>query len=270
MSYGEKGSGYNNSPIPIFEAGNTFVVNSTGQFIYNGTPAAGNLVESNIIPQVPTSDGNGNLALPGVTSYFLISGSTYVAISLFKGELIFSTSTTGEGGPWVTESTLIQNLANQLTLNCPQQLSLSSGLGASLGITNLISTVGNLVLGNGNFAYATNPAIGGQETWHTMSGFQNSFSAGGETPRYMLKPDNTVRLAGSVQAGATNAAGVAFFTLPVGWRPASNALMSGAATGSLSAGSGTVQALSSGALATGYATVSGNAIWLDGMTFPLD
>lgn len=250
-------------PRLIVAGGGTFV----GVFIYFPTQAAGNLIVSESPAQ--GTDPKGNVFLAGITNYFN-TGAGYLAVNTYQGKITFYTAAT-EAGPWTARSSMTNDPSNNLSLSSPNQVSLLSSLGASLGVGSNVFTVGNFVVGNGNFAYATNPSIGGQETWHTMTGFANSFAAGGETPRYMLKPDNTVRLAGSITAGATNPAGTTFFTLPAGWRPANNALLSGPATGaSLTVGSGTVQALTSGALATGYATVAGNAIWLDEMTFPLD
>lgn len=76
----------------LFEAGNT-IINASGTFTYSGTPAAGNLVES----QAPANgtDSFGNAYLAGTTVY---SGGTFAA--QLNAAQVNWYSAPGAGGPW--------------------------------------------------------------------------------------------------------------------------------------------------------------------------
>ena len=81
----------------VFE-GSDFVLNSSGQFFYSGTPAAGNLILS--VTNGTGTDGHGNAYLEGTTSY-TNNGSFYSAINLNGGVAAWYVSPY-YGGPWVS------------------------------------------------------------------------------------------------------------------------------------------------------------------------
>ena len=58
---------FNNLTIRGTFNGTNFVINSSGAFFYNGTPAAGNLIAS--IASASGTDSHGNTYLAGITSY---------------------------------------------------------------------------------------------------------------------------------------------------------------------------------------------------------
>ena len=84
----------------VFE-GSDFVLNSSGQFFYSGTPAAGNLILS--VTNGTGTDGKGNAYLEGTTSY-KDNGTFYSAVNLNGGVAAWYVSTSAPyyGGPWVS------------------------------------------------------------------------------------------------------------------------------------------------------------------------
>lgn len=113
------------------------IVDGAGQgvFVYNGTPALGNLVAS--IVDANGTDAQGNAYLGGTTSYQMVSAGVWVAASLEDGRLIFFNATS-EAGPWSSDSTISSNAAGLMTL-------LTSSLGVSIPF-GPVSTIG-LTLG---------------------------------------------------------------------------------------------------------------------------
>jgi hypothetical protein len=94
-----------------------------------------------------------------------------------------------------------------------------AGAGPLAGYMQFLNAVGYqfdaAILGNIN---ALDPSVPNTvETWHTMSGFLNSWAATGNTPRYRLLPDGNVQIDGAMDATAATAA--TFFTMPAAYRP---------------------------------------------------
>jgi len=81
--------------------GTDFVFNSSGQFFYGGSPAAGNLILS--VTNGTGTDAKGNAYLEGTTSY-TNNGSFYSAVNLNGGVAAWYVSTSAPyyGGPWVS------------------------------------------------------------------------------------------------------------------------------------------------------------------------
>jgi hypothetical protein len=79
---------------------NQVIISGTGEglWVYNGTPALGNLIAS--ITSVQGTDPYGNLYQPGITSYTNDSG-IYYAASMQNGEIVFSTAT-NPAGPYTS------------------------------------------------------------------------------------------------------------------------------------------------------------------------
>lgn len=108
------------------------------------------------------------------------------------------------------------------------------------------------------------------ETWHNMT-LLAGFAAGGQTPRYTLKPDNTVMLAGSVTLTANQAAATAFWAAPTGYVATVSSFY--ATTNSLSGyalGGASVKVEAGGAGRINVAGTAGNSFTLDGIRYPLD
>ena len=60
------GEGFPLTVATVFQAGDT-IINANGTFVYNGTPASGNLIAS--IAQTSGTDGFGNPYVGGITAY---------------------------------------------------------------------------------------------------------------------------------------------------------------------------------------------------------
>lgn len=95
---------FNNLQIRGTFNGNDFILDSTGFFLYSGTPAAGNLIYS-VTPAATTADPEGN-AIPsnGATSY-ANAGSFWVALSQSSGVLAWFKAAS-EAGPWTPEASI--------------------------------------------------------------------------------------------------------------------------------------------------------------------
>lgn len=89
---------FNNLTIRGTFLGSNFIINSTGAFFYNGTPAAGNLILS--ISASATTDTFGNTVFQGLTTLFHSGGSVYFAMQCVGGGFEVWASTAGESGPW--------------------------------------------------------------------------------------------------------------------------------------------------------------------------
>jgi hypothetical protein len=81
---------FNNLTIRGTFFGTDFILNSTGLFLYSGTPALGNLSASVVPGSSTVTDPEGNTAQPGITSY---ASSTFWA-QLLAGVLNFATTGT--------------------------------------------------------------------------------------------------------------------------------------------------------------------------------
>lgn len=99
--------GWQNVFAAVFRAGNTVVINSGGEFLYNGDPTLGNLVSSNVpfvigTPPPPPYpfDGNGNFIFPGQTWYSGNPSGISTALNVKNGAFTWYVSTTGQGGPY--------------------------------------------------------------------------------------------------------------------------------------------------------------------------
>jgi hypothetical protein len=117
-----------------------------GEFIYSGTPAAGNLIESHVA--VATTDPYGNAVLAGSTVYGK-AGGIPVAINTFNGAVNFYTATT-EAGPWTSVGSEAFTAAGALTLLANATLTLTGG-GSQLHETFLsLASAGRATIQNGD------------------------------------------------------------------------------------------------------------------------
>jgi hypothetical protein len=178
----------------------------SGVFVYPAgtTPGAGNPAVEAI--SNASKDPYGNTIQPGIMSQ--IPGGAFV--SLFQGEINFSGGATIEG---------VSGNGNLLFTT-----------GGEYGFLGgpVVSTAGT----------AASPSVISTDTWHGMgllNGWANA--AGNVTAQYRLvaSPPNSVEVIGALAANAATAA--TFFTLPAGYRPASQQQVACGATGGQVAGS---------------------------------
>ena len=130
---------FNNLFVRGTFSGTNYVINSSGEFFYSSTPAAGNL----IISSAPSSgtDAFGNSYLAGDTVYFIM-GSTYFALNLF-GALTFFSGPLSEAGPWTSIGGLTPDASSNVQLNANNNALIRAGIGlAHAAILTVISGSG--------------------------------------------------------------------------------------------------------------------------------
>lgn len=195
--------------------GPEYIINSSGEFFYNGTPAAGTLMSS--IASAPGTDAFGNAYLAGTTSYFEFSPSLWMATQQNEGELNFWTATSS-AGPYTSQA--------QIGMGTLQTLNLSSIVAANPNLTlNAANTQAGLPI------VATNPSNGNPEAWHTAT-LLNGWTG---TLAYRLTAQGDLQIHADLVAGTTtNATNI--FTFPAAYRPAQKARIPAAFDGSVAAG----------------------------------
>ena len=222
-------------------------------FLYNGTPGPGTLVASS----TPlTADPFGNVTQPG--GFTVYNGTAYAQLhinSVFGAALEQVTGATSEAAHGAFYQAVVnKGLANEIIeSNWLGPGSTSGGVQALVQLVSAAadgSTLAGGVIYNllsgvlTNFAHwnyegfavdagsvtavkpgtgtsDANPAVG--ESWHSMT-LANSWAnvAGFAVAQYRKigSPPNSVEIIGAINAAAATAA--TFFTLPAGYRPASN------------------------------------------------
>lgn len=226
---------FNNLTIRGTFNGNNFILNSSGLFIYSGTPANGNLIAS--IAPASGTDSFGNAYLDGIVTY---SGASFAALStgnvyfgliadgyptaglvgLSGADEVFATSPTSntntDAATWA--------LVDGLTSVTPQ--SASGYPHIDIGA----STAGMAAWLHGALLYATaNGGVSTAETWHNPSYNANwsgtttfgTISGGLRTLQYRRDAEDNLWLNGCFTAAA--GAGSSVFQLPnTGYRPVTN------------------------------------------------
>ena len=141
--------------------------------------------------------------------------------------------------------------ADTFTAYTNEQATLYAGLQYGLRVHK---TAGTTV--TGPMTVDTAIKLAGQD-WvnpSSLSGGWSNFGSGYEDFGYRKMPDGSVRLRGLIKSGAAGFAN-AFFTMPVGYRPAAHQIMLGAASG----GVADVRVFSTGEIAVyGYFAGGGN------------
>lgn len=223
---------FNNLTIRGEFLGNNFVLNSDGLFLYNGTPAAGNLVAS-IAPTFGT-DPYGNDYLDGVVTY--VSGS-FAGISqggLLVGDVADGYPTAGAVTGLGTHSLLAYSPnpaatpdnATWVLVSGDETVTPKSAAGyphldigaSTAGVTGWIN--GAMVKSSVNAGVST------AETWHapafTAPWASTGTFNGNSTFRglqYRIDAEDNVWILG---CATTTGAGNNVFTLPAGYRPPAN------------------------------------------------
>lgn len=220
----------------------------SGLFVYSPVIGFGNLIAS--VAADAATDPSGNPYKAGVVSY-----GTGSSLSQLLGAMLNLADTSGN--TWAFQAMLVSGTP-YLAYVSP------------IGDNAFFNELGN-IQGSNN---ANQP-----EVWNTLPLNGPGFVAGATLPRYRYEPIGTqgiVRLVGQVKLGGTEAAGSVIATLPVGYRPATEHAfltpnnLSGA-TGSITGAiGGSILVTSTGQVEIVPNGVSGNVVWLDGITFPLD
>lgn len=246
--------------------GTDFVIDSSGEFFYNGTPAHGTLAYS--IAPASGTDSYGNAYVEGWASYYS------------DGTVAYNVAPAGSGG---SSLYVASDASGHPTIGLGSDFGGSaSGLPYLAASNNTSGLSADLILGtadNGWFTQsisAQNPSNASiAETWHTAN-LATGFTTGGsdQAPRYRLEATGTglvVRLDGTAYANAVVASGATMFTLPTGYQPKTRKRFVGPTNlASYTLGGMTAGVSTAGVVTIGAAGVSTNQVVLDGMTYPLD
>jgi len=196
--------------------GNNYILNTSGFFLYSGTPASGNLVAS-IAPAAGT-DGFGNAYPAGFNLTDLVSGNT---ISLANGQLAIGNTASG-----VTAGSLLYSLTTPaaMTLTSPTTAAFNKALHLYL-YSQGATGPGLAVIDSPIFYQSPGGAAGAGDGWNSMStrGYQNGWADNGgatQPGQYRLigSPPNSMVLRGVLSAG-TLVGGTVIINLPTAYRP---------------------------------------------------
>lgn len=234
---------FNNLTIRGVFNGTDFIINSSGAFFYNGTPASGNLIAS--ITTASGTDPYGNPYQSTITGYKSgTSAFTQIANGIIK---LQDTS----ANDWA----LVAFLAATIPY---------------LAVEYSGSPV--LFISKTGMVTALQPGTTSPETWHSMSlinGWANS--AGNTVARYrkVASPPNSVQIMGVISAAAATAG--TFFTLPAGYVPAGVGGFAAGANASVSASQAPqIRYDASGNLSSNSVGLGTSAaVWFNGF-IPLD
>jgi hypothetical protein len=224
--------------------GTNWVENATGMFLYNGTPAAGNLVAS--IAPASGTDSHGNAYVEGVAIYG--PNGQNAVLSWFSGatlEPIFymtpqtSKITQPYSSPFIDTTAANLGAANEylrlfIASGTPSAPGTLAGL-AEIALNSMSKdgtipavaefyggTAGDLMAAvTDNGIVAANPTSANTyESWHPIT-LDSGWSAGSITPAYRLLPDGNLQLIGqATRSGIAGSANVNNSNpLPAAYRP---------------------------------------------------
>jgi hypothetical protein len=220
---------FNNLTIRGTFNGNDFILNSSGLFIYDGTPAAGNLVAT--IAPAQGTDGFGNTYLGGIATY---DGDQFVALAV--GNILFgliSQGTNTAGLIGLVGADAIEALS-PFSVSKPDRATWELVDGAVTvtpqsdpGYPHMdigANTAGMAAWLHGALLYAT--ASGGTstaETWHAPSPLGTGWVAGPsggtvQPVQYRRDALDNLVIVGTAHTTSTTPASTVF-TLPAGYRP---------------------------------------------------
>lgn len=239
---------FNNLEIRGTFNGTDFIINSSGLFLYSGTPAAGNLITSLVPGTVSVTDPFGNTAQPGITvgsssntQIQILSIANAGIINALFNNASFSNfqiqAIAGSfaqillQGPATTVVGFRDKVAIELnSANTPGSgnASMVMGYADDAGTLHTYLTVDAAGTHSNVTAsvIATKPGTGTgptnaatPEAWHSAA-LVNGWTGGGFGLKYRLLPfgDGLVEIAGDL-INATATGNSICFTLPAGYRP---------------------------------------------------
>jgi hypothetical protein len=219
---------FNNLTIRGTFEGNDFVLNSHGLFIYDGTPALGNLI-ANISPTDGTDDF-GNTYFGGIVTY-TSGGGEFAALS--TGNLLLGLVSDG----YATAGLVGLSGGEAIFLSSPQSGTSPDASTATLAAGDRTETPvngaffphwlidGALWVRDPMVAAQNNANVWSPEEWHAPTLNANwsstttfgTISGGLAAIRYRKDTENNVWVQGCFKAAA--GASTSVFQLPVGYRP---------------------------------------------------
>ncbi len=249
---------FNNVTIRGTLTGPDYIIDSTGAFYYEGTPALGNLSCSDVPGTVTILDPKGNTALPGVTSYFNSAGSPQNACQSFGGGVNLYT---WSGAAWV--------------IRVATGVDFATGLYLVTAINNMQLSGDLQVIGSINSISGTqsDPSIITTDNWTTVTSFSANFAAGGPAPQYALEPIGVggkaqIHLRGQVLLTGATAADAPMFAIPFVFLRNQDFVTANNLAG-YAAGNRVVRVATSGNIRCEPTGVNTNFVLLDGIIAPM-
>lgn len=223
---------FNNLTIRGTFNGTNFIINEDGIFLYDGTPANGNLVVS--ITNTDGTDAFGNDYLNGVVTYVSGTFSGIASGDLRVGDVADGYPTSGIIGALGTHSLLITaptptgfddsatvTLVSGDTTTTPQSSASYPHIDIGAGTAGVMAWTNGAVIKS-----SVNGGVSTAETWNTPTFNANWASTGtlnGNSTfhglQYRKDAEDNVWLYG---AAVASGAGASIFTLPAGYRPPTN------------------------------------------------
>lgn len=222
--------------------GTNFEINTSGIFLYSGTPAAGNLIGSDA--SIAGTDRFGNTYPAGVMTQVNVANTPTYRTSLFNNQLIFnyiSATLFRQTGQLFASEPLNAAKGPQIVLESPSDNSTSSDISALIlygtsqdgtfppqallaGYVNGSNTQMAIdFVVNGNM-FATDPATNNtKEPWHAITPQNGWANRGAGFPAFAARrnasPPGSVSLRGQL-TGGTYANGTLLGTAGTGYLPA--------------------------------------------------
>lgn len=225
---------FNNLTIRGTFQGTNFILNTSGLFIYSGTPANGNLIAT--IAPASGTDSFGNAYLDGVVSYQgsgftgLAAGNLWLGLIAdgytgagFVGSLGTSGIVASSPDPSGTPDAATWALVSGDTTTTPKSAAGYPHLDVGQGTAGVMQWINGAVI-----ASTVSGGTSTAETWQTPSYNANwsgtatfgTISGGLGTLKYRKDAEDNTWLLGCFTAAA--GAGSAVFNLPAAYRPSTN------------------------------------------------
>lgn len=173
--------------------GTDYIINTSGEFFYNGTPAA-NALRVSIVPGVnAVQDPSGNWALPGVTHY--TGSGPYNAYNHQANAILSETATvmTGVSSPWLATTLVVFNSPVSPGVFLAGTVTSTGGTPANPTVITTDAFSGSLTLAG---------------TWSNN---------GADILRASLMPDASVWICGRISNTGNQVSGNVITTLPAGY-----------------------------------------------------
>lgn len=304
--------GWSNTGVEVLEVVTVIITTGTpgsGIFVYDGTPAAGNLIGSWAAAAGDDAFGNPYpqglmIGTPANSSTIVLGetgGSPLIYFPTGRSQVSASAAiqaiTMGTGAPSYEQIQIISardSTENDLVgttwlssspdgSQIPQIQEFYQDSLGGLHFYRIMSLAGDAVTGSltathptGSPPSRTTPAVA--ETWQTASLAANfGTNVGDQAPRFRMDglAGGIVRLDGVAYTTAATAASATIFTLPPGYRPTQRKRFTTPSNASgltgATVGAATVIVATSGAVELGpAANAAGQQIVLEGCTFPVD
>ena len=166
--------GWESNVFPLLIAGNTIVINASGEFVYNGAPALGNLIAS--IANSNGVDAFGNRYYNGIISYNPSGGAIATTVAeLTAGGIRIGTGNAASGIGGASAGSITSNNTGSIQINTgavngtdvQNAVTFQSADASGIGVPNTIIGAGALTMLDSSIV--PTPALGASELYVTSN-----------------------------------------------------------------------------------------------------